>query len=134
MKLPRKPIRSAALAAVLALALAPCLTADPALAAPANTVQAQPAYSLLDVIRARGELRVGLTGDYKPFSFLDHANGTFTGLDVDMAGALAKAMGVKLAIVHTTWPTMMADLMAGKFDLAMGGVTITLARLEKAYF
>ncbi len=138
MKLPRKPIRDAALAGTLALglALAPGLTASPALAgeAPANTVQAQSAYSLLDVIRARGELRVGLTGDYKPFSFLDQANGTFTGLDVDMAGALAKAMGVKLAIVHTTWPTMMADLMAGKFDLAMGGVTITLARLEKAYF
>lgn len=118
------------------LALAPVLTAPAAFAqpAPVTTAERPSSESLLDVIRARGVLRVGLTGDYKPFSFRDKASGSFTGLDVDMAGALAKAMGVKLAIVHTTWPTMMRDLMAGKFDIAMGGVTITLPRLEHAYF
>ncbi len=43
-------------------------------------------------------------------------------------------MGVKLEIVHTTWPTMMADLQSGKYDIAMGGVTITLARAKTAFF
>ncbi len=103
-------------------------------AAGPEPVAAAQATSLLDVILARGTLRVGLTGDYKPFSFLDKSAGTTTGLDVEMAGDLAKAMGVKLEVVHTSWPTMMADLQAGKFDIAMGGVTITLARLKSAYF
>ena len=102
--------------------------------ASAQTVPAAPAPTRLDAIISRGVLRVGLTGDYKPFSFLDKANGSFTGLDVDMAGALAKAMGVKLEIVHTTWPTLMAGLLSGKYDIAMGGVTITLARAKTAFF
>ncbi|MGA9869233.1 MAG: transporter substrate-binding domain-containing protein [Acetobacteraceae bacterium] len=110
-----------------------CPLASPIPAAAGAEVALAPA-TRLDAILARGTLRVGLTGDYKPFSFLDKASGSTTGLDVDMAQDLAKAMGVKLEIVHTTWPTMMADLQGGKFDIAMGGVTITLARLKSAYF
>ncbi len=88
----------------------------------------------LDAILAAGTLRVGLTGDYKPFSFRDPQTGTFTGIDVDMAEALAGAMGVKLEIVPTAWPKLMADLQGGRFDVAMGGVTINLPRLKTAWF
>jgi cyclohexadienyl dehydratase len=88
----------------------------------------------LDAILARGTLRVGLTGDYKPFSFRDPQSGSVTGLDVDMAQALADAMGVKLEIVPTAWPRLMADLTGGAYDIGMGGITITLARLKTAYF
>lgn len=124
------------IALAVLLGVMSCLITGAAVAqqAPVSAVISRPAHSLLDVIAARGVLRVGLTGDYKPFSFLDPTNGSVSGLDVDMAGALTKAMGVKLDIVHTTWPTMMADLMAGKFDIAMGGVTITLPRMKQAYF
>ena len=91
------------------------------------------AQSVLDAILARGTLRVGLTGDYRPFSIKNEA-GKFTGLDVDMAQSLAKAMGVKLEIVPTTWPTLMADLQAQKYDVGMGGITITLDRAKTAMF
>lgn len=91
------------------------------------------AQSALDTILARGTLRVGLTGDYRPFSIKDNA-GKFTGLDVDMAENLAKAMGVKLEIVPTAWPTLMADLQARKYDIGMGGITITLDRAKTAMF
>lgn len=87
----------------------------------------------LDAILKAGTLRVGLTGDYKPFSFKD-AEGAFSGIDVDMAQGLATAMGVKLDVVPTTWSQMMPDLMSGKFDIAMGGVTINLPRLKTALF
>jgi cyclohexadienyl dehydratase len=93
-----------------------------------------PAPAGLDAILARGVLRVGLTGDYRPFSFRDPANGIFTGLDVDMAHSLASVMGLRLEIVPTTWRGLSEDLTAGRFDVAMGGVTITLARLKTAYF
>ncbi|MDT7950277.1 MAG: transporter substrate-binding domain-containing protein, partial [Acetobacteraceae bacterium] len=58
------------------------------------------AQSALSEILSRGTLRVGLTGDYRPFSIKD-ADGHFSGLDVDEAEALAKGMGVKLEIVPT---------------------------------
>ena len=88
----------------------------------------------LDAVIASGTLRVGLTGDYKPFSYRDPQTGTFSGIDVDMAQALAGTMGVKLEIVPTAWPKLMADLQGNKFDVAMGGVTINLPRLRTAWF
>ena len=91
------------------------------------------AQAVLDAILARGTLRVGLTGDYKPFSTKDAA-GAFTGLDVDMAENLAAALGVKLEIVPTAWPTLMADLQAGKYDVGMGGISVTLPRSRTALF
>ena len=89
--------------------------------------------SVLDAIVARGTVRIGLTGDYRPFSIKDSA-GAFTGLDVDLAESLARGLGVKLEIVPTAWPTLMPDLQAGKFDLAMGGITVTLDRAKTALF
>ena len=102
------------------------------LAAPLSALPAR-AESALSEILARGTLRVGLTGDYRPFSIKD-ADGRFTGMDVDAAEALAKSMGVKLEIVPTAWPTLTADLVAHKYDIAMGGITITLERAKTAYF
>ena len=91
------------------------------------------AQAVLDAILSRGALRVGLTGDYRPFSIKDEA-GQFEGLDVDMARSLAQGLGVKLEIVPTAWPKLMADLQSGAFDIAMGGVTITLDRAKAALF
>ena len=88
--------------------------------------------TLLDQVLARGTLRVGLSGDYKPFS-IKTADG-MQGLDVDMAQSLADALGVKLELVQFGWPALMADLQAGRFDIAMGGITITLPRQKVAFF
>ena len=90
--------------------------------------------SRLDAILARGVLKVGTTGDYKPFTYLDKASGRYEGYDIDMAGALAEALGVKLELVATSWPTLAKDFEADKFDIAMGGVSITLDRQKKGYF
>jgi cyclohexadienyl dehydratase len=90
--------------------------------------------SRLDEIMKRGTLRVGLTGDYLPFSSFDKATSTFHGFDVDMAEALGKALGVKIEYVHTAWPQLMKDFEADDFDIAMGGVSITLERQKKGLF
>jgi cyclohexadienyl dehydratase len=90
--------------------------------------------SKLDAILTRGTLRVGLTGDYRPFSLRDKATGSFEGLDVDMAESLARALGVKLELVLTAWGALLPDLAADKFDLAMGGISVTLDRQKAAFF
>lgn len=121
----------ATIIASLFLVFMPLAHAAPPTATVPTTAMAS---TLLDEIPARGVLRVGLTGDYKPFSFADSGQPGMQGLDVDMAKSLAKALGVHLEIVRTTWKTMLPDLLAGKFDIAMGGITVTLPRAREALF
>lgn len=90
--------------------------------------------SRLDAIAASGTVRVGVTGDYRPFALLDKASGTYQGLDVDMAASLGRALGAKVEFVPTTWGGLMSDLAAGKFDIAMGGISVTLDRQKAAFF
>lgn len=105
-----------------------------ALALTFSSLPARADSSILDEILARGSLRVGLTGDYRPFSLKDKATGDYSGLDVDMAGELAKALGVKLEIVQTKWADLLNDLVAGKYDVAVGGVSVTMDRQRRAFF
>ena len=74
----------------------------------------------LAAIKADGTLRVGMTGDYAPYS-MRGPDGQFSGADVTMAAELAHSLGVVLVIVPTAWKTLQADLAADRFDIAMGG-------------
>ena len=104
------------------------------LAAAGVTATGAFAQSRLDDIVARGTLRVGLTGDYRPFSLLDRDTGVYSGIDAEMAKSLADALGVKLEIVPTTWAALLPDIAAGRFDIGMGGISITLPRQMAALF
>jgi cyclohexadienyl dehydratase len=100
------------------------------------TLISPPAYAettRLDAIVGGGALRVGLTEDYRPFSFAD-ASGKVEGIDVDMAMSLAQSLGVRLEIVKTSWSTLKSDFEANSFDIAMGGITITLDRQKIGLF
>lgn len=79
----------------------------------------------------RGTLLVGTTGDYRPLSFRE-ADGSYWGFGIEVARAIAGDLGVGVAFVATSWPTLSADVMAEEptFDLALGGITITEARRE----
>jgi cyclohexadienyl dehydratase len=87
----------------------------------------------LAAILARGELRVGTTGDYKPFSFVD-ARGVYHGADIAMAQRLAVALKVHLVFVPTTWSLLLNDFAASRFDVAMGGITVLPARAAVGAF
>jgi cyclohexadienyl dehydratase len=100
-------------------ALAPPASADP---------------SRLEQILQRGVLRVGTTGDYRPFTALDKASGAYSGFDIDLARSLAEALGVRVEFEPTTWSTLARDFDAGAFDIAMGGVSVTLDRARKGFF
>ena len=86
----------------------------------------------LEEIGERGVLKVGTTGDYMPMSYLDPETGEYVGFDTELAEDLADELGVDIEYVKTSWPTLMDDVLAGKFDLAICGVTINDARKEQA--
>lgn len=86
----------------------------------------------LSAIRSRGVLLVGATGDYRPMSYLEPETGEYVGFDAALAEDLASSLGVRLEYVPTSWPMLMDDALARKFDLAVCGITITSARKELA--
>ena len=93
-----------------------------------------PVKGRLDVVRSSKTLRVGTTGDYRPFSFLNPETKDFEGIDIEMARVFAKALGVQVVFVQTSWPTLMSDFKADMFDLAVGGISISPERQKLAFF
>ena len=114
-----------------AMALATACTGA-AFAQGTDAAQVAAAPSRLDTVLARGTLRVCTTGDYKPYSFRK-PDGTFEGIDIDMAESLAKSLGVKVDYVKTTWGSLMNDFLA-KCDVAVGGVSTSLERQKHVFF
>lgn len=90
--------------------------------------------SRLETVRRHGVLRVGMTGDYFPYSFRDLRGGGFKGYEVAVAERLAADLGVTLKLVQTTWPTIVAGLMADKYDVAASGITVTPERAKAVAF
>jgi len=84
-------------------------------------------------IQVAGVMRVGTTGDYTPFS-LKQPDGSYQGADIEMAHDLAERLGVSIEFVPTVWVDLLDHFLAGRFDIAMGGVTVTAPRAEKAFF
>ncbi len=78
-------------------------------------------------------LRFGLTGDYPPFAE-QRPDGSLQGADIDMARQIARTMGRPAEFVLTSWSTLPGDFAAGRFDIAIGGLTVTPERAALGTF
>lgn len=87
-------------------------------------------------VRARGVLRWG--GDVQggePFVYQDSAReGRLTGFEVELAGAIAREMGVRAEFVQNDWSALIPSLERDTFDVAMNGVEVTPARVGRVAF
>jgi len=72
--------------------------------------------------------------DTPVFSMRDPASGKLEGFDMDALATLGPALGVKIEYVKMTFGSMLADLAADKFDVAMSGMGRTLERARVATF
>jgi polar amino acid transport system substrate-binding protein len=89
--------------------------------------------STIEKILKRGELRVGFESGYVPFE-MTNKKGEFIGFDMDYGRRLAESMGVKFVPINTAWDGIIPALMTDKFDIIMGGMTITQERNLKINF
>ena len=87
----------------------------------------------LQQVRQRGELRIGLEVGYMPFEMVDKS-GAIIGFDIDLARLMARKLGVKLAVVNQAWDGIIPALLTGKFDVTLGGMTITPERAKRVDF
>jgi len=92
-----------------------------------------PSPDRLQRILESGTLRVGTTMDTPVFS-MRRADGTLEGFDIDALATLAPALGVKIDYVKMTFGSMMGDLAADKFDMAMSGMGRTFDRARTSTF
>ncbi len=67
-------------------------------------------------VMSRGKLIVGVKADYKPWGYRDES-GAIVGMEVDMAQAVADAMGVELETVAVQSSNRMQFLEQGKIDM-----------------
>ena len=74
-----------------------------------------------------GVLRVGIAGDYAPFT-LTHGE-QLTGFDIDLVTRLARDLGARIEYVRFRWPELSTDLAANRFDLAVSGITVRPERM-----
>ena len=87
---------------------------------------AQP--SLLDEIQKRGKLQVGMFLQFPPTEFRDPQTREPKGLEVDIAGLLAKDLGVKLEIIDMEWDAIIPGLLAKKYDVIIASMARTPKR------
>lgn len=89
----------------------------------------------LEEIKARGVLRVGFDL-YEPFAFEEE--GQYEGLEIDLARAIAEAMGVRLDLARNDWDTITKAWKPGydwsDFDMALAVITIKEERASVCLF
>ena len=84
--------------------------------------------SRLHQIIQKKEIRVGTSGDYPPFSYLNPQTNQYEGMDIALAHKLGEALEAGVVFVRFKWPDLNADLLADKFDIAVGGIGRNVAR------
>jgi polar amino acid transport system substrate-binding protein len=89
---------------------------------------------VVDEIKARGVLLVGVEGKGYGGFMQVKKDGSLDGHDPQLSGLVAKRLGVKLQLVDTAWAGIVPALYAKRFDMILGGMTITKARLERVNF
>ena len=88
---------------------------------------------VLDRITMNGELVVGTAASMPPLN-MTTKDGEIIGLEIDLAKAMAKSMGVKLRIEAMQFHELLPALEAGKIDMVLSGMTITPQRNMKVAF
>lgn len=86
----------------------------------------------LDKINDRGTLRVGMS-TFVPWAMRDK-QGELIGFEIDVAKRLAQDSGWKVEFVPTAWDGIIPALLAKKFDVIIGGMSITPERSKSVLF
>ena len=77
-------------------------------------------------------LRVGMTPNYPPLAML--RDGFAAGVECDFATQLAADLGMELELISVPWEKQLDELGAGKIDIVMSGMTVTMPRQARAAF
>lgn len=90
----------------------------------------------LDRVLAAKTLRVCIWPDYYGITYRNPRTQQLAGIDIDIAGELARDLGKDIAVrfVDSSFATLIEDVTSDRCDVAMFAIGITAARAEKLSF
>jgi polar amino acid transport system substrate-binding protein/arginine/ornithine transport system substrate-binding protein len=91
------------------------------------------AAAALHGLPAAADLGICVEGAYPPFSET-HADGSITGFDIDIAGALCAEIGETCHLVKTSWERMIPSLVGNKCDAIVASMSDTAERRKEIDF
>lgn len=106
-----------------------CVTAIALLGASASH-----AGAVLDRIKASGTVRVCIWPDCHGVTYRDPRTEQLRGIDIELSAEFAKALGVKLQYVESSFAKLIEDLTTGRCDVSMDAVAITPQRQQALRF
>ncbi len=77
-------------------------------------------------------LHMATEGTFPPYEYYD--NGQLVGIDIEVAGAIAEKLGMKLETTDIAFDSIIPGVQAGKYDIGMAGVTVSEDRLQQVNF
>ena len=124
-----KRLAALLLATATAFSLAACgSTGSKSAESSSDSKSAANDTALADIQKA-GKIRIGLEGDWQPFSYHD-TDDKLVGYDVEVAQNIAKELGVEADITEAPWDGLLTGLSTGVYDIVVNGVDITPEREE----
>ena len=76
-----------------------------------------------------GKLHMSTNAAFPPYEMIKE-DGTFEGIDVEVAGAIAEKLGLELVVDDMGFDAALLAAQNGQSDMVMAGVTVTDERLE----
>jgi ABC-type amino acid transport substrate-binding protein len=73
-----------------------------------------------------GTLRIGTYFVNPPFEYV--SNGQRIGFEVDLMNEIARRLALTPVFVDTQWETILQQMQAGRYDVIVGGITVTPER------
>src|SRR3954469_6350999 len=98
-----------------------------------SLVSAQ-ANELPDAVKQSGALHLTVNATYAPMEYRDPASNELMGLDIDLAGELAKRLGVKIVWSETPFAELIPSLQTKRADFIISGISDRASRRETADF
>ena len=113
--------------ALAVLMLCACLTAC------GNTTEEAKKVATLDSVKSAGKLTIATSPDFPPFEELN-ADGSVTGIEIDILNLICEKMGVELEIKQMDFDSVLPGVQAAKYDVGVSGISVTPAREKNVKF
>lgn len=82
--------------------------------------------------RSNGTLVVATNATFEPYEYIE--NGSFTGIDIDLAYAISDILGMNIKIEDMEFDSIITAVYSGKADIGLSGMTVTEDRLKSIDF
>jgi len=103
----------------------------------AFVMSAAAASDLTNIVPAKyksAPIVIGTTATMAPVESVDPTTSQIVGFEPELARAIARKLNVKIEIQNVAWDGLLAGMQAGRFDIAMSGITDSLQRQQAMDF